>query len=87
MGDGDIEHESLEHLLLAGHLGEKIQVAHHLQTIGDLDHRHARIGGILDDQLFILLRLEAGVARGNGCDLVETVNNLEDRLVDIKVRE
>ena len=72
---GHIEHKGLEELLVAGHLREDVQVAHHLEAVRYLDHADPRVGGVLDYQFLVFLRLQArvlGLYRGN---LVEAVHH------------
>ena len=69
-----IEHQRLEELLVAGGLGEELQAAHHFQPVRDLEHGHARVRGVLDDELLVVLRLQTGVLGLDGRDLVEAVH-------------
>ena len=75
-----VEHQRLQQLLVAGGLGEHLQAPHHLQAVGDLEHGHARVGGVLDDEALVVLRLQAGVLGLDGRDLVEPIHERADVL-------
>ena len=75
VGEGNVQHERLQNLVFAGRFGEHVQVSHDLQAVGDFQHRHTGIGGILDNQFLIILGLQAGVFRFDRGDLVQTVHH------------
>ena len=75
MGEGNVQHQGLEDLLLARGLGEQVQVAHHLQPVRDLQQGHARVGGIADDEFLVVLGLQAGVLGLDGGDLRQALDH------------
>ena len=75
-----VEHQCLQQLLVTGGLREHLQAAHHLQPVGDLEHGHAGIGRVLDDEALVILRLQACVLGLDGRDLVEPVHEGPDIL-------
>ena len=80
MRQRDVEHQSLEDLVLPGTLRERVQVPHHLEPVSQLEDGHPRIGGVLDNKLLVILRLETGVLRLDLGDLVQTVDHGVDIL-------
>ena len=80
MSQRNVEHQGLELLLFARAFREDREVAHHLQTVGDLDHRHTRVSAVLDYQALVVLGFEPGVLGLDGTDLVEAVHEGKDIL-------
>ena len=49
MRNRHVQHHGLQKLLVPGELGEHSKMAHHLQTVGNLDYADPGIGGVLDN--------------------------------------
>ena len=75
---GNVQHEGLQDFGFPAGLGEYLEAAHHFQAVGQLEHGHAGVGRILDDELFVILGLQAGVLGLDGGNAVETVHQSAD---------
>ena len=73
-----VQHQCLENLPFLGHLREALEIPHDLQPVGNLEHGDSWIGGVLDNQLLVVFRLETCVLRLNRGNLVQSVHHLGD---------
>ena len=78
VGKRDIQHEGFQYLTFTGSLGEHLQAAHNLKAVGQLEHSYARILGILDNELLVVLCLQTRVLGLDGGNLVKAVHQGED---------
>ena len=74
----DIQQERFQDLLVTAGLGEHPETSHHLQTVGQFEHGHARVPGILDDEFLIVLRLQARILGLDGGNLVQALHQRAD---------
>ena len=73
MGKRNVEKKGLQDLLLPVTLWEHPEAPHHLKAVGQLQDRHARVPGVLDDEFFVVLRLKASILGLNSGYLVKAV--------------
>ena len=67
------QEHGLGDLALLGGLGQKLDVAHHVEAVGNLDEHYPRIFGVGYYQAFVVLGLQAGLLGFDGGYLVETL--------------
>ena len=78
MGQRDVQHQGFQDLAFAAGLGEDLQAPHHLQPVRQFQDGHAGIGRILDDQLLVILGLQARILGLDGGNLVQALHQGAD---------
>ncbi len=76
----DVQHQGLQNLLLSGGLREHLQMPHHLQPVGYLEHGHARVRRVLHDEFLVALGLQPCVLGLDCGDLVQPLHHCVDIL-------
>ncbi len=71
-----IQHKSLKNLPLFRQLREHLEIPHHLESVGNLEHRDPRVCGVLDNQFLVVLGFKTCVLRLYGRNLVQAVHHL-----------
>ena len=74
----NVQQQRFQNLLVPAGLGEHLEASHHLQTVCQFEHRHARVPGILDNEFLIILRLQTGVLGLDGRNLVQAFHQGAD---------
>ena len=74
----NVKHQSLKHFAFTRLGREHAEAAHHLKPVGDLEDSHPGVGGILDDQLFVVFGFEPRILRFDGGDAVKAVYHRVD---------
>ena len=87
VGDGDVQEHGLGDLALLGGLGQQLNVAHHVEAVGNLDEHYPRILGVGYDQTLVVLGLQAGLLGFDGGYLVETLRYVYDFMGKCSFRE
>ena len=83
MRQRNVQHEGFQDFLLPVAFGEHGKTSHHLQTVGKLKDRHARIPRVLDDELFVILCLQPRILGLDGRNLIEAVYQVADDIAPL----
>ena len=73
VGNGDVQEHGLGDFPFLGGLGQQLNVAHHVETVGYLDEHYPRVAGVGDDQALVVFGLKACLLGFDGGYLVEAL--------------
>ena len=83
MRQRDVQEQRLQDFLVPAGLGEHLEAPHHFQAVGQFEHRHAGVRGVLDNEFLVAFGLQAGVLRLDGGNMVEPLHHRANVLVPV----